>query len=292
MINGRRHEVNAEFALVAQKSIGFSISEYDRTHPLIIDPVMSYSTFLGGAYPDSAADLALDSSGNMIVVGVTQALNFPTVNPIQSALQGPWDGFVSKLNSTGSALIYSTYLGGSDLDTANSVSIDNSGNAYVLGSTQSANFPILNALQPIHADGGHYNDAFVTKLNANGSLVYSTYLGGVGTDVGSSIVVSGAGSAYITGFTNSLNFPTVNAAQPAHGGGNYDVFVAELNSLGSALTYSTYLGGNQDDVGNDIALDGSGNVYLTGYTFSTNFPTLGAYQSTGGPITALRLSHL
>jgi hypothetical protein len=239
-----------------------------------------YSTYLGGSDYETGQGIAVDSSGNAYVTGQTQSTDFPTMNPLQPTYGGVVDAFVAKLNPTGSALIYSTYLGGSDDDRGCDIAVDSSGDACVAGSTQSNNFPTASALQPVY--GGSI-DAFVTKLNPAGSaLVYSTYLGGSGIDYGFRIALDGSGTAYITGFTASTNFPTVNALQPTYGGGVEDAFVTSINASGSALVYSTYLGGSGDDVGFGIAVDSSGNAYLTGYTGSTNFPTMSPFQPTYG----------
>ena len=233
-----------------------------------------YSTYLGGSGGDYGSGIAVDSSGTAYVTGQTYSTDFPTMNPLQPAYGGGGDAFVAKLNPAGSALVYSTYLGGSALDFGAGIAVDSLGNAYVTGGTNSANFPTMNPLQPVFGGG----DAFVAKLNPSGSaLVYSTYLGGSGGAYGSGIAVDGSGNAYVTGNT-STDFPTMNALQPAYGGGLYDAFVAKLNPAGSALVYSTYLGGSGDDVGIGIAVDSSGSAYVTGATDSTDFPTMNPLQ--------------
>ena len=198
---------------------------------------------------------------------------------------------MTQFNAAGSALVYSTYLGGSNDDYAYGIAVDSSGNAYVTGITESSDFPTANPFQPsngstILADGGA--NAFVTKLNPAGSaLVYSTYLGGNNTDYGHGIAVNSSGSAYVTGMTESTNFPTANPFQAsnastniANGGGN--AFVTKFNASGSALVYSTYLGGSNTDSGLGIAVDSFGNAYVTGYTNSTNFPTENPIQTYQG----------
>src|SRR5713226_9516189 len=189
---------------------------------------------------------------------------------------------VSKLNSSGSALLYSTYLGGSSDAVGQGIAVDSSGNAYVTGYTQSSNFPTTaGALQTTF---GGLADAFVSKLNSSGSaLVYSTYLGGGSTDFGFGIAVDSSGGAYVTGYTQSSNFPATAGALQTSFGGVPDAFVSKLNSSGSALVYSTYLGGSSFDSGQGIAVDSSGDAYVTGYTSSSNFPaTAGALQTTFG----------
>lgn len=251
-----------------------------------IDPSgnrLAYSTYLGGIGIEGASSIAVDSAGNVYLTGLTSSPNFRTVNALQSAHGGGlFDAFVAKLNPSGTQLVYSTYLGGSGDDRAFRIAVDTAGSAYVVGDTDSTNFPVANAAQ--RANGGSA-DAFVAKLNPSGSqLVYSTYLGGSGIDGGTAITVDPAGSAYVTGFTASTNFPIASPIQ-ATLGGSYDGFVAKLSTSGSALDYSTYLGGSGIDSGFGIAADPSGNAYVMGVTDSLNFPTATPFQSAhgGGP---------
>ncbi len=219
----------------------------------------------------------MDGSGNAYVTGYTDSTDFPTANPLQPTNHGNYDAFVAKLNAGGTALVYSTYLGGSSDDESYGIAVNGSGNAYVTGFTSSIDFPTANPLQPAYH--GNY-DAFVAKLNASGTaLVYSTCLGGSSIDWGYGIGVDVYGNAYVTGFTNSLDFPTANPLQPTYHGG-MDAFVAKLNASGTALVYSTYLGGSSNDWGYGIAVDLSGNAYVTGFTDSTDFPTANPLQST------------
>jgi len=234
-----------------------------------------YSTYLGGSSQnagDEGTSIAVDSTGNAYVTGVAFSTDFPTMNPLQPNNRGLTNAFVTKFNPSGSALVYSTYLGGSGDDFGLGIAVDNAGNAYVTGGASSTNFPTMNPLQPTY--GGGDSDAFVAKISPTGSaLVYSTYLGGTKQDDGDAIAVDSAGNVHVGGTTASRNFPTMNPLQPAYGGGQYDAFVAELNPEGSALVYATYLGGNSFDVSVSIAVDSTGNVYVTGQTFSGNFPT-------------------
>ncbi|MBI4468212.1 MAG: SBBP repeat-containing protein [Acidobacteria bacterium] len=249
---------------------------------------LGYSTFLGGSGDDASGpntndvSIAVDAAGSAYVTGDTDSSNFPTVNAFQPAYGGGGvDAFVAKLNPSGAALIYSTYLGGSLNDAGRSIAADAAGNAYVTGFTVSTNFPIANALQPVY--GGGANDCFVAKLNPGGSaLVYSTYLGGTLQDQGRSIAIDTTGNAYLAGNTGSADFPSVNAFQPVFGGGATDAFVAELNPRGSALIYSSYLGGAGADTGSGIAVDTAGNAHIAGRTASTNLPTLNALQPVYG----------
>jgi hypothetical protein len=240
-----------------------------------------YSTYLGGGLFDFGDSIAVDSAGNAYVCGFTDSTDFPTANALQPTLNGGFDAFVTKINTNGSALVYSTYLGGSNNNNyGNGIAVDSAGNAYVAGLTGSAEFPTKNAIQPVYGGNG---DAFVTKINAKGSaLVYSTYLGGSQSDEGMSVAVDSAGKAYVTGGTDSTDFPTKNAIQPVYGG-NGDAFVTKINANGSALVYSTYLGGSHTDSyygvsRASVAVDSAGNAYVSGSTQSTDFPTANAIQ--------------
>ena len=289
-INGSRQPIGGNFVIQGMRSnapakksgrqVGFEVAQYDASKPLVIDPVLSYSTYIGGATEDLGYGIAVDSSGSAYVTGSTGP-GFPTANAFQSAFGGGGrglDAFVTKLNAEGSALLYSTYLGGAGDERGFGIAVDSSGNAFVTGFTTSVNFPTTaNAFQAAAISG-----AFVVKLDATGStLAYSTYLSGSDGATGQGIAVDSFGSAYVTGTTNSSNFPTVNALQPAYGG-NYDAFVTKLNADGSALVYSTYLGGNSDDYGQGIAVDSAGNAYVTGGANSADFPTVNAFQAAYG----------
>lgn len=291
-IDGIRHEIDGGYVLQSDKSVGFHVMAYDTGRTLIIDPVLAYSTFLGGSGDDAGGGIAVDAAGNAYVVGGTASVDFPTTaQAIQTTFGGGINGavFVTKLNPAGTALVYSTYLGGSGGDGGFGIAVDANGNAYVTGSTRSTDFPTTASAFQTTIHGG--NDAFVTKLNPTGSaLVYSTFLGGDGNadyDWGQGIAVDSTGNAYVTGTTYSRNFPTTAAAfQPAFPGGSdfyaYNAFVTKLNPAGTGLVYSTFLGGSSDragDVGVGIAVDPAGNAYLTGRTSSLNFPTTaGAFQ--------------
>jgi Big-like domain-containing protein/beta-propeller repeat-containing protein len=242
-----------------------------------------YSTYLGGSGGDLGYGIAVDSAGNAYVTGVTESGDFPTMNPLQPANAGNADAFVSEINSAGSALVYSTYLGGSALDIGFGIAVDSAGNAYITGETCSINFPTVHPLQGYNAGGAgsQCGDVFVTEINAAGSaLTYSTYLGGSLSDHGNGIAVDSAGNAYVTGSTQSIDFPSVNPFQGAITS-EQNAFVSKLNPLGSALVYSSYLGGSGSNFGYGIAVDSAGNAYVTGWTCSTNFPvTPGAFQTT------------
>lgn len=237
-----------------------------------------FSTYLGGADTDGVMAVKLDGAGNVYATGYTYSADFPTKNAYQPDNNSDYDradAFVTKLNATATAAVYSTYLGGADDDNAYAIAVDAAGNAYVAGFTYSTDFPTANPYQP---DNKGSSDAFVTKLNAAGSaLAYSTYLGGGDSDEISGIAVDAAGNAYVAGDTYSTDFPVEKAIQEENGG-EYDAFVTKLSGTGAALVYSTYLGGEYEDVGYGIAVDVAGNAYVTGYTYSYGFPTENAYQ--------------
>jgi hypothetical protein len=246
---------------------------------------MLYSTHFGGTGPDAATSIRVDGEGNMYLAGATNSTDFPTVNPIQGALRGNSDGFLSKLNAAGSALIFSTYLGGNNNDIIEGLTLDHVGDLYITGYTISSDYPTTpGAFQTTHVG---LQDAFVSKVNASGSgLVWSTYLSG-GNDAGYGIAVDTTGHAYVTGVTESQSFPvTPGSFQPYyHGSG--DAFVTKFTPDGSALVYSSLLGGSGtfpqgEDIGTAIAVDGEGYAYVTGSTFSPDFPTLSAVQDHHG----------
>ncbi|MBI3666576.1 MAG: SBBP repeat-containing protein [Acidobacteria bacterium] len=286
---GVKREIAGRYAVKSWNEVGFEVSDYDASAPLVIDPVLVYSTYLGGSGNDEGLGIAVDAAGNAYVVGVTSSTNFPTMpGVVQPAFRGGGslvtgfpngDAFVTKLNPTGTALVYSTYLGGSDDDIGSAIAVDAAGNAYITGETESTDFPTTGgALQTTGAA-----NAFVTKLNPTGTaLVYSTYLGGDAIDQGRAIAVDTAGNAYVTGSTSVGFSTTPGAFQTTFGGPRDGAFVAKLNPTGTALVYSTYLGGSGDlgEFGSGIAVDAAGNAYVTGSTYSANFPTTpGAYQT-------------
>jgi hypothetical protein len=422
--NGARQLVHARFVLKAANQISFELGTYDRSRELVIDPSVSYATYLGGVGSDEGLGIAFDNSGNAFVTGETASTNFPITG--STVLRGV-DAFVTKISADGKNLIYSTYVGGSGTDSGNGVAVDASGDAFVAGGTTSSDFPTsLGAVQtnfkgsaenafafelnpsgttltystylggtgangdvalgvaafvssgnsfvyvvgltssadfpintnPLQTCSGGINNGFVTKLtpkgtgasdliystclavggatvdnakavavdssgnayvtgaasgttfittlgafqttcgtapNCNGGLsdafvtvikpdgsgyIYSTFLGGSGSDAGSSIAIDSSGSAYVTGSTASPDFPLKSSFQTTFGGGNTDAFVTKLNPAGTALVYSTYLGGNVDDAGKGISVDAAGNAYVTGQTNSTTFPMATPTQST------------
>jgi hypothetical protein len=310
LFGSRRVPVEARFHLAAERAggttVGFTIGRYDHSRPLIVDPVLVYSTYLGGSgfkanYPsDQGNGIAVDSAGNAYIVGSTASSDFPTTsgafqatNTAVAANPGNTTVFISKLNPSGTALVYSTYLGGSGTpqggDFGYGIALDASGDAYVTGATYSTDFPTTcDSLQNVnYAAPNVTTTGFVAELNPTGSgLVYSTYLGGSGVtppyvglrgagDVAQAIAVNAAGNAYVTGYTYSTDFPfTESSFQTANtgAGSNPVAFVTELNPSGTGLVYSTFLGGSGGDYGNALALDSAGDVFIAGTTSSTNFP--------------------
>ena len=283
-INDARQIIPATYLIKGENQIAFQIANYDRSKPLIIDPVLAFSTYVGGSRVEQPEALAVDSAGNSYITGNTVSIDFPTtpgaldtekINPDN-------DVFVTKLNSTGTAIIYSTYFGGSNRESGNNLAIDSAGNAYVIGLTESADIPITPGAFRTTPVGSDEFDVFAFKLNPTGTaLSYSTYLGPV---VGDGIAVDSAGNAYLTGSANG-DYPTTPGAFQTVPGGSSDAFVTKLNSTGTALIYSTLLGGPGFDIGTEIAVDSAGNAYITGST-EGGFPlTPGAFQTSPGGAT-------
>jgi hypothetical protein len=284
-VNGVREEISVDYVPNGAERVGFQLGTYDPAQPLVIDPVLAFSTYLGGSGFDQGYAIAVDSLGNSYVTGQTAAIDFPTTPGAFQTNYGGGDAFVAKLNPSGTALVYSTYLNGAS---GNGIAVDAAGNAYVTGDAGPTSFPTTaGAFQT----GPMGYDTFVTKLNASGSaLVYSARFGGNLDDFGRGIALDSAGNAYITGWTvcrsTICTFPTVNAFQPNYAGGTNDAFVTKIDSAGSTLVYSTYLGGGKiingtEDWGEAIAVDSFGSAYVTGYTYAPDFPiTGGAFDTT------------
>jgi hypothetical protein len=234
-----------------------------------------YSTYLGGNSADLGYGIAVDGSGSAFLVGETSSNNFPTQNPYQND-QRIGDAFVTKLSPLGNSLIYGTYLGGFGTDEAFCIFVDSEGNAYVAGATTSDDFPIQNPYQTDQIG----KDCFISKLSPSGdSLIYGTYLGGDSDDIVNGIAVDVFGNAYVAGNTSSTDFPVQNPYQDSLGDLWSDAFVSKLSPPGDSLIYSTYLGGDGADYGNGIAVGDDGSAYVTGGTWSTNFPTENPYQT-------------
>jgi hypothetical protein len=238
-------------------------------------PAVEYSTYLGGVSADQAWNIAVDRQGNSYIAGYTASSDFPTFHALQPVAGGSGDAFVAKFDPSG-ALVYSTYLGGNNMEIAWGIAVDDQGAAYVVGMTGSADFPVVHAFQSSYHGGW---DAFVAKIAPDGqSLVYSTFLGGGGEEFGYAIAVDAAGAAYVTGETQSSDFPLLGAIQTQLGGSE-DAFVTKLAPGGDALVYSTYLGGALGgETGLGIAVDPAGRAHVTGWTTAGDFPTANAFQ--------------
>ena len=290
-VEGVRRAIKARYRMDKKQKVGFEIGEYDRRLPLVIDPVLDYSTYLGGTNSDEGHAIVVDSSGNAYITGRTASFNFPTTkDAFDTTYADSDDIFVTKLNAAGSALIYSTYMGGNSSDNGVGLFVDSTGAAYITGSTGSNDFPTtIGVFQPTINGSG---DAFVTKLNSTGTaLIYSTYLGGSSSEGATAIAVDSSGNAYVTGSTFSTNFPTtpgafqtVFASLPFS---DNDAFVTKLNANGTALIYSTYLGGMNSEQGTGISVDSMGRAFVAGSTNSNDFDvTAGAFQTTFGGLSS------
>jgi hypothetical protein len=300
-IKGERREIAGNYTVASDHEVRFSVAGYDHTRPLTIDPVLTYSTYIGGEAVDFATGIALDAAGDAFIAGATSSAKFPSMNPVSPT--APADltlgtAFVSELNPAGTALLYSTYLGGSGNtvfgENANAIAVDGSGNIYVTGFTGSSDFPLSTTLSPFQATPPlsvtSQRAAFVTKLTPSASglsqLAYSSYLGGNVLDSGQGIAVNGSGNAFVVGVTESSTFPTQGTQitpGPTNPAGN--AFLTEINTTASgaaSLVYSTLLGGSSagsgfllsGDIAFAVAINGA-NAYIAGGTSSTDFPTAG-----------------
>ncbi len=277
--DGLKQFVGGHYRLEGSNRVAFDIGDYDHSRTLIIDPVFSYSTYLGGKADDFPIWSDLGADGSLYLTGFTSSTHFPTTTgAFQQKSGGRIDVFVTKLTPDGSGLVYSTYLGGRGDDFAIGISVTPEGRAHVVGGTSSPDFPIKNAIQPTSAGGF---DAFITVLDPTGSsLVYSTYLGGSGDDAAFIGPTHPDGTTWVYGRTGSTDFPVTSGAfQTTFGGGPFDIFVAKIDASGQHLVYSTYVGGSGDDEGTDGTVDGDGHAFVTGFTSSRDFPvTPGAFQ--------------
>jgi len=308
-IDGQRKSVDGQYELQGSHQVGFRLAAYDTDKPLIIDPILSYSTYLGGSSPDEAHAVAVDISGSIYVTGSTASSDFPVTAQVAQGSLSSTNGnaFVTKIDASGN-LIYSTYLGGGSpgVDNGEGIAVDGQGNAYITGFTASTSFPVAssgfagpqqqyygNYPPPSNGPATNNGDAFVTKLSPDGkTLVYSTYFGGYEFDEAHAIAIDNLGQAYITGettaksFPNNPYFPTSNAFMKSFSGSKTS-FVVKYNTTGDTLLYATFLGGsvNNTTIGSGIALDSSNNIYVTGSTTATDFPTSsGCIQATrSGP---------
>jgi hypothetical protein len=284
--------IRGNFKIISSNTYGFEIfDDYNKNIDLIIDPFLNYSTYIGGNKTDFGFEIEVDSEGNAYISGTTASLDFPTTvgaydNSYNNGTYSTGDVFISKLNSNGTSLIYSSYIGGIRGDFCDGLSVDDEGNTFLTGHTSSSNFPTTNGAYDTSFNGGGL-DVFILKLNKTGSsLYYSTYIGGngtnriSGTDHAYEIKIDSFSNAYVSGSTWSSDFPITVGAYDTQLNGSLDVFVLKLNSIGTTLLYSTFIGGNQSDVGNDIVVDKDRNVFVTGLTTSSDFPvTPNSYDS-------------
>jgi len=287
VINGIRKAVKGSYRVLKEEdggfAYGYTVASYDRTKDLVIDPVLVYSTYLGGSGYDVGYDITVDKTGAVYITGSTSSQDFPLVGPVQYAFGGGnEDGFITKINPAGTAIVYSTYFGGMGNEVSRAIAVDDTGAVYVAGDTGSiVNFPLVNPIQGTF--GGSLFDAFLLKLSPDGSaIVYSTYLGGSGIEYGYGLDIDSANNAYLTGSTSSPDFPTVNPIQirtPDYY--NYG-FVTKINSRGSAIIYSTCVGGSGNDFAYAIDVDKSGAAYITGIAYSTDFPLVNPIQGLKG----------
>lgn len=291
MIGNEKRRVDGRYVVIGECEVGFAVGAYDASQPLVIDPILSYSTYLGGGDVDAAEAVAVDGEGHAYVAGTTQSMDFPVVGAADASYNGFGDIFVTKFTPEGTDVVYSTYIGGAqEVDAAHAIALDADNNVYLTGSTHADDFPLVGAVQ----NARHNEEAFVTKLSADGStLVYSTFLGGGDNDAGVGIAVDAEGSAYIAGETLSPDLATTPGAfdltynGPARGFPG-DAFVAKLNEDGSALDYLTYLGGSDSDGASAIALDENGNAYIAGKSSSADFPGNGQASSLDGTLGGTR----
>ena len=292
---GSRRYLDGRFRIAADREVSFQLGSYDKRRPLVIDPVLIYSTYLGGSSSDGAYGLFVDSTGNAYVTGGADSSDFPTTSGAFQQKFGGFNGncteepffqcgdaFVTKLNSTGTALVWSTYLGGLSSEVGFAISVDATG-VYVAGQTSSTNFPVTSGAFQTTLPTNSTRGGFVTKLDPTGStLLYSTYLSGSVKDKLHGLAVDPNGNAYVTGGTQSSDFPATSGAFQTTLAGPSNAFVSKLNATGSALVYSTFLGGSAGDAASSIAIDSSGDAYITGGATSHNFPTKNPIQANFG----------
>jgi hypothetical protein len=286
IFNGAFLDSGQDVAVDAGGNAYVLASAYEAEHNVLVLKVaphgeVLWSTYLGGGALDIGTGIDLDGAGDVYVAGWTDSADFPIVKPLQGTLDGPRDAFVTKLSAQDGSIVFSTFFGGGYAEGANDIAVNGKGEIYLIGYTGSTDFPTVNPIQgALNTTYCFCDDAFVSKISADGSkLLYSTYLGGGFDDDGQSIGLDGGDNIYIAGNTKSNDFPTVNPIQPVYAGGQRDVFAARISADGSALDYSTYLGGEEPDGVGRIAVDDAGYAHIAGTTQSVGFPTTpGAFQ--------------
>ncbi|MCG3149727.1 MAG: hypothetical protein PCFJNLEI_03192 [Verrucomicrobiae bacterium] len=275
-------QIAGGYCLDTDGTAGFVVGEYDPSRELVIDPVLVFSTYLGGTGTEIGQSIAVHTNGQVYVTGYTESANFPSAT---GSLGGTRDAYVAKLNAAGTALLFATYIGGTGIEQGHGLAVDKDGNAYIGGVTQSADFPTT--VGAFDTTYGGPSDAFVVKLSATGALVYSTYLGGSGDENNvfalGGVAVNTAGNAFVAGITTSADFPTTSGAHKQFLSGPSDAFVVKLDATGTGLVYGTYLGGSSYDGAYGVAIDATEAAYVAGLTRSSNFPTTaGAFDRTFG----------
>ncbi|MBC8164312.1 MAG: SBBP repeat-containing protein [Bryobacteraceae bacterium] len=289
-MGGVRKPVEASYRVTASNRVQFALGKFDRSREVVIDPVIQYATYVGRSGQESVSGVAVDAAGNAYISGDTTSIDLSTGTVFQNSRAGDNDAFVAKVASNGT-LIFISYLGGKAPDSALAIAADDSGNVFLCGVTFSADFPVKNAFREQFA-GGQF-DSFVAKLTSNGSqLTWATYLGGNGEEWADAIASDGSGGAWISGWTTSANFPLRKPFQGGPAGGGGDIFVSRINSSGLDLSYSTYVGGEGQDLAAGIAADDRGNVYVTGSTTSKFFPFVAAVQDKQGGLQDMFVFHL
>ena len=284
-INGRRSSVDGHFELAGNSTLRFQLGNYDHNSALIIDPSLSYSTYLGGSGGDQGKAIAVDSGGHAFVCGSTESTDFPvTSGAFQTTNRdGQFAVFVTRFNNTGNKLLYSTYLSGSTDDECAGIAVDGSGDAYITGTSESVDYPVTSgAFQTTNNAAANFGpNAFVTRINSAGTgLIYSTFLGGNNFDFGTAIAVDSSQHAYVTGFAGSLDFPVTAGAYHTLNGSGASLFVTKVNAAGSGLNYSTFITSGGEDHATSIAVDSGGHAYVAGWTESQFYPvTPGAFQT-------------
>ncbi len=277
-IDGERQAVDGSFLITDDGEVRFDIGTYEADLPLVIDPIVSYSTYLGGSANDTPIGLAVDAEGNTYIAGTTASIDFPGADLASVDAGAGDDAFLAKISADGSSIVFATYMGGESLDAARAVTLGETGRIFVTGATDSPDFPVVGSLQ---AESNGFFDVFVSIFSSRGGdLLYSTYLGGEKDEVATAIALDGDENIFITGESNSVRFPTAAALQPL-GLGTTDAFVTKLKEDGSGAAFSTYLGLDGGS-GRGVVADGEGNVWVTGLTGSADFPTRSPTQSTLG----------
>jgi len=281
VLAGEKRPIRGGYVRIGKHRLGFQVEQYDARLPLVIDPTLSYTAHVQGNNATFARGIAVDASGNAVLVGETSATNLPMVAAAQPNTGGYTDVFVRKLNASGTGIIYSTYLGGNNFESAGGIAVDSNGNAYVIGTATSTDFPTTAGAFMRTCPTTYCNTPFAAKFSPSGALVYSTLLGGSNAG-GIAVAADSTGIAYLTGLIASNDLPIVNAFQPTYGGtistSSVNGFVQKLSADGSQILYSTYLGGAGETYARSIAVDGAGSAYVAGRTASLGFPLLNSFQ--------------